>query len=111
MDDHERCIILFVNETDRIGHRSVVDHVMRRAMELHIAGATAFRAVEGFGEHLQLRRASLLSLGEDEGIAIVIAERAERLHALLDQLDLDGVHALAVEMPAELRRLGPEGRR
>lgn len=104
--DEARCVIVFVNEGDRIGHEAVVDHVMRRALDLGLGGASAFRAVESFGEHLRLRRSTLLSLDNDEGIAIVIADQADRIEALLERLDGDGVRALAIEFPSTLRRLG-----
>lgn len=104
--EEAHCVILFVNEGDRISHGSVVDHVMRRALDLGMRGATAFRAVESFGEHLRLRRATLLSLDDDEGIAIVIADEADRVEALLERLDADGVRALAIEFPSTLRHLG-----
>jgi PII-like signaling protein len=99
------CLLLFVNEADRVHHAEVVDHVMRRAMELGLSGATAFRAVEGFGEHLQLRRSTLLSLSDDEGIVIVAVDESARIAALLERLEADGVHALAVELAASTRHL------
>jgi PII-like signaling protein len=99
-------LMLFLNESDRVHHRPVVDFTMREAMKLGLRGATAFRAIEGFGAHLHLHRDNLLSMSDDEGIVIVIADVKEKIDALISQLDRDGVKCSYATFPVALGQVG-----
>jgi PII-like signaling protein len=102
----ELCIIM-VNESDRIHHKPVVDFIIREALHAKLRGATAFRAIDGFGAHLRIHHATLLSMTDDEGVAILIADSSERLEAFLAQLGAAGVQAATVRVAATIGHLGP----
>lgn len=102
----ELCIIL-VNESDRVHHKPVVDVIVREALSSHLRGATAFRAIDGFGAHLRIHHATLLSMTDDEGVAILIADSSERLDGFLAHLGDLGVKAATIRVPVTLGHLGP----
>ena len=52
-----------------------------------MAGASAFRAGEGFGSSEQIHTTRLLSLSEDLPLVVVIVDTPERVAAFLPQLD------------------------
>ena len=60
---------------------------MERLRELHIAGATVLRGIEGFGAHAHLHTTRLLRLSEDLPILIEVVDSEERLQAVLPELD------------------------
>ncbi len=98
--------ILFVNEGDRLHGESVVGHVMRVAMAEQLNGATAFRAIEGFGPHLKLHRDTLLSMSDNEGVAILVVDALEKIERFLSRLATDGLHCSVLRLKGVLETLG-----
>lgn len=95
-------LIVFVNESDRIQHHSVTDFIIRQALELGVAGASAFRAIDGFGKHHRLHHQTLLSMTDDEGAAIFLSDTSEKLDILANTLSKAGVKATTLRIPTTL---------
>lgn len=76
----KRLTILF-SARDHDHHGSLLVHLMKRARQVKLAGATAFEAYEGYGSSGQTHRAH--SLGDDAPVTIIIVDRAERIDAFL----------------------------
>lgn len=72
---------VYVNEDDRYGGKPLYEAVVDRCRELKIAGATVFRAFEGFGETAELHRHHLFRGGQP--IVITIVERPEKAAQIL----------------------------
>lgn len=72
---------IYVNEQDQYGGKPLYEALVERCRELNVAGATAFRALEGFGETAEVHRPHLF--GSDEPIIITIVERPEKAQEIL----------------------------
>src|SRR6476620_7376767 len=85
---------IFVNESDRWEGRAVYEAIVRSAREQGLAGATAVRAIEGYGAAGRIHSVKVLHLSEDVPIVVEIIDRPERVAAFLptvDELVTEGV--------------------
>src|SRR4051794_23717007 len=78
---------IFVNESDRWEGRAVYESIVRAAREQGLAGATALRAIEGFGAGGRIHSVKVLHLSEDVPIVVEIMDTPERIAAFLPTLD------------------------
>lgn len=78
---------IFIGESDRWGHQPLHEAIVLKARELHMAGATVFRGVMGFGANSRLHTTKLLRLSEDLPIVIEIVDTQEKIDAFLPQVD------------------------
>lgn len=76
---------VYVNEHDQYGGKPLYAAIVDRCRELRIAGATVFRALEGFGETAELHHHHLFR--GDQPIVITIVERPEKAQELLPILE------------------------
>jgi PII-like signaling protein len=72
---------IYVNEEDRCGGKRLYEAIVDRCRELNVAGATVFRALEGFGETAELHHPHLFR--GDQPIVITIVERPEKVQQIL----------------------------
>lgn len=85
---HRACrLSVFVDETDQWHHRPLFHEIVHRAKAAGLAGATAFRGIEGFGTHHVIHTTRLLALSLDMPIAVVIIDEEQRIRDFLPQLD------------------------
>ncbi|WLW57488.1 DUF190 domain-containing protein [Streptomyces sp. YU58] len=80
-------LTVFVGEHDTWHRRPLYSEIVHRAHAAGLAGASAFRGVEGFGASSLIHTSRLLSLSEDLPVAVVIVDDEERVRAFLPQLD------------------------
>ena len=80
-------LTVYVGENATWRHRPLYAEIVHRAHAAGLAGASVFRAVEGFGASAVVHTARLLSLSEDLPVAVVIVDTAERIRAFLPELD------------------------
>lgn len=78
---------IYIGESDRWEGKPLYQAIVERLRELHIAGATVLRGIEGFGAHAHLHTTRLLRLSEDLPILIEVVDSEERLQAVLPELD------------------------
>ncbi len=78
---------IFVNESDRWEGRALYETIIRSAREQGLAGATAFRAIEGFGAAGRVHSVKVLHLSDDVPIIVEIIDSPERIAAFLPTLD------------------------
>src|SRR3954447_7294507 len=89
---------IFVNESDRSDGRAVYESIIRAAREQGLAGATAFRAIEGFGGNGRVHSVKVLHLSEGVPIIVEIVDTPERIAAFLPTVDkLVAEGALTIE--------------
>ena len=82
-----RLLRIFVGEGDRYEGRPLHLHIVTRAQEMGLAGATVLRGLEGFGAHSRLHTARILRLSEDLPLVIEIVDRKDRIDRFLEELD------------------------
>ena len=80
-----RLLELHFDETDRYQGRPLYEAIVDRARQLHIAGATVFRGLEGFGDTAEVHRHRIGR--RDQPIVVTIVDTAENLARLIPELE------------------------
>lgn len=78
---------IFVGEQDRWDGLPLYEAIVKKAREIGLAGATAFKGFLGFGAKSHLHTTKLLRLSEDLPILIEIVDTQEHIDKFLPQLD------------------------
>lgn len=78
---------IFIGESDRHDRKPLYQAIVETLRKKGLAGATVLRGIEGFGAHSRLHTHRILRLSEDLPIVIEVADRAERIDAILPTLD------------------------
>src|SRR5207249_8652295 len=102
-----RRLMIILDEDRTWHHRPMVTEIVHRAHAAGLAGASAFRGIEGFGSTSQVHTSRILSLLGNLPVVIVIVDTAEKIEAFVPQLDeLDAGGIVTVE-DVEVLRPGP----
>ena len=78
---------IFIGESDRWKHQSLYEAIVRKARELHLAGATVLRGPMGFGAASRIHTAKILRLSMDLPVVIEIIDSEEAINRFLPVLD------------------------
>jgi PII-like signaling protein len=81
-----KLVTIYVNSTDQWHGRPLYTAIVHLCQEKGVAGATVFRAVEGYGAGHQLRTSRLLELSQNLPVRIEVVDIAERIGPLLEAL-------------------------
>ena len=76
---------LHFSEHDRYRGKPLYEAVVEKCRELHIAGATVYRGLEGYGETAEMHRSHLLT--HDLPIVVSIVDTAENVARLLPAVE------------------------
>ncbi len=74
---------IFVGESDKKEGMPLYEWLIRRAKEEKLAGATAIRGIESFGERSQLHTAKILQLSTDLPIIVEVVDTCEKIDAFM----------------------------
>ena len=83
-------------ENDKYNGKPLCEAIIAKCREMKIAGATAFRGLEGYGEAAEIHRHHLVT--HDQPIVIVIVdtpENVERLKPVVEDMIHTGVTAVS----------------
>lgn len=80
-----KLVRLHLSEADRFEGRPLFEVLVQKCRDLHIAGATVFRGLEGYGETAGIHRRHLL--GSDQPIVVTIIDSPENISRLLPILE------------------------
>ena len=93
-----KLIRIFVGESDHLHHIPVYEKIVQEARKLHLAGATVFKGIMGYGKTSRIHTAKILRLSEDMPIVIEIVDEEEKiqkflpvLHDLFEEADSGGL--------------------
>ena len=78
---------IYIGESDQWGHKPLYQAIVELVRAKGMAGATVTRGIEGFGAHSRLHTARVLRLSEDLPVVVDIVDKAERIDALLPELE------------------------
>jgi PII-like signaling protein len=101
---------IFVGESDNWHGKPLYQAIVERVREAGLAGATVLRGLEGFGAHSRIHTTRILRLSEDLPVLIEIVDQAERIEAIVPELEkmigeglmtLERVHVLVYRGPQE----------
>ena len=99
-----RLLRIFIDENDRRGMQPLYTAVVEFLRAKDVAGATVFRGIEGFGSHQQIHMAKAFSWIPNLPILIEVVDDAEKLDAILPELQaLIGEGLLTLEAAEYLR--------
>ena len=87
LEGHQKRLTVFVGESDHHGRTPLATEIVQRAHAAGLAGASAFRGIEGYGASNHIHTTRILSLSDDLPIAVVIVDTDERIQAFLPELD------------------------
>jgi len=76
-------VMIFLSEDDRVARRSLCDTLLDRAREDGMAGATVWRAIEGFGASGHLRTSRFPDAEHGLPLVMELVDRPERIDAFL----------------------------
>jgi PII-like signaling protein len=80
-------LVVIIDEDHTWHHRPLCAEIIKRAHAAGLAGASAFRGVEGFGASSRVHTSRILSLMGNMPVMIVIVDAAAKIAAFLPQLD------------------------
>ena len=78
---------IFIGEDDRQKHLPLYEAIVLKARELHLAGATVFRGLLGFGRSSRMHSAKILRLLTDLPMVIEIVDTQEKIDVFLPHLE------------------------
>jgi len=79
---------VFLGESDKWHGQPLYEAIVRKAHELHLAGATVLRGPMGFGARSRLHTAKILRLSEDLPMVIEIVDSKDKIDELLPHIDV-----------------------
>jgi len=74
---------VFLTEDDRLGRHSICEVLLQRALEHHMAGATIWRGVEGYGPSGNVRTVRFPDVATGLPLVMELIDAPERVEAFL----------------------------
>jgi hypothetical protein len=87
LPEKAKLLRIFIGESDRYNGKPLYEAIVNLARERSMAGATVLRGILGFGAHSRIHSAKILRLSEDLPIVVEIVDKAERIEAILPEID------------------------
>ena len=78
---------IFIGESDRHDGKLLHEWIVTKAREEGLAGATAIRAIMGFGAHSRMHTFKIERLSQDLPIIVEIVDTREKLEKFLALID------------------------
>ncbi len=78
---------IFLGENDKIGPINVYEKIVVSARENHLAGATVYKGIMGFGGNSLIHTSKILRLSEDLPLVIEIVDTEEKIQKFIPMLD------------------------
>jgi uncharacterized protein len=73
------------SETDQYNGRPLYEAIVQKCRDMHIAGATVFRGLEGFGESAEIHRSHVFR--HDQPIIVTVVDSEENVSRLVPALE------------------------
>lgn len=81
-----KLVRIFVGESDIIHHIPVYERIVQEARKMHLAGATVFKGVMGYGGNSRIHTSKILRLSEDMPMVIEIVDEEDKINNFLPLL-------------------------
>jgi PII-like signaling protein len=78
---------IHIGESDKWEGAPLHEAIVKRARQLDIAGATAYRGILGYGAHGRVHKHRTLALSQDDPILISVIDEEEKIDQLLSALE------------------------
>lgn len=83
LPDQAALMRIYTDESARSGHKSLFEHIVCKARDEGLAGATVLRGPMGFGHTHRIQNASILNLSGNLPLVIEIVDREDKLRDFL----------------------------
>jgi PII-like signaling protein len=100
-------IMVFFSEEDRVGHRDLEETLLERARADGMAGATIWRAVEGFGASGRVHTGRFPDAGSDVPVALEVIDAPDRIDAFLEAVRAVAPTSFVTSEEIRTTRFGP----
>lgn len=98
------CLLrIFIGESDRLEGKPLYEWIIMEAKARGLAGATAWRAMIGYGANSRIHTSKILRLSTDMPVIIELVDVREKLEAFLDAIDPHLHGGLATLEAAQVR--------
>ena len=87
IDGEALLVRIYVGESDTHEGRPLYDAIVRRLRERGVRGVSVFRGIEGYGRSSRVHTTRILALSEDLPILVEAVDEAERIRAVLPELE------------------------
>lgn len=81
-----KLVRIFIGESDLLHHIPVYEKIVEEARKAHLAGATVFKGVMGFGKASRIHTSKILRLSEDMPMVIEIVDEFGKIEKFLSIL-------------------------
>jgi uncharacterized protein len=78
---------IYIGESDTWHGRPLYDAIVRLFRERHIRGVSVFRGIEGYGRSSRVHTTRVLALSEDLPILVEAVDAADRIRAIMPELE------------------------
>jgi len=79
-----RRLIMYCSETAKYKGKPLFDWLLQQALEMKMGGATAIKALSGFGQHQHLHHLHLIDLSCDLPVVVEVIDRQSRIDEYLE---------------------------
>lgn len=79
-------IRIYLSENDTYKGRATYNHIVEFLRDSGVAGATAFRGIEGYGVHSRIHTSSILRLGSDLPVIVEAVDIEGRIRPLIPSI-------------------------
>ncbi|MCL4543900.1 MAG: DUF190 domain-containing protein [Chloroflexi bacterium] len=93
---------IYIHESVRCGHGSLYEALVALARQEGLAGATVFRAIEGFGMHRHLHTTRLVDVSDDLPMVVEFVDNEAAIRRFVGLLDTLIPHGTATMSPVEI---------
>jgi uncharacterized protein len=93
---------IYIHESLRHGHQPLYVALVALARREGLAGATVFRAMEGFGMHRHLHTARLVDVSDDLPMIVEFVDSPPAIRHFIGLLDTMIPHGTAVVSPVQM---------
>lgn len=77
---------IFIGEADKVRHTALHEVIVKAARAEHLAGATVWRGILGYGPTSKVRAAKVLDLSSDLPVIVEIVDDETKIEAFLPKL-------------------------
>jgi PII-like signaling protein len=100
---------IFIGESDKFDHQPLYEAIVRKAREMHLAGATVLRGPMGYGCSSRLHTDKVLRLSFDLPLVIEIVDSEQKITEFLPLLDTMMTGGLVTLEEAQIVKYGAQG--
>jgi PII-like signaling protein len=94
---------IFIGESDKYQGRPLYEWLVQEAKSCGLAGATVFRAMEGYGAHSQIHTVKMLDLSSDLPVIVEIVDELEKIEKFLPTVEGSVKEGLATIEKVQIR--------